>query len=77
LGGIPRLSAFAQADMAITNAVGGDFIIRKKRNEESVERTPAGTYRRLRSACKNESVLDLTAADYVSFPLSVFSFALF
>jgi hypothetical protein len=62
LGVIPRLSAFAQADMAITNAAAGDFIITKKPNKESVERAPAGAYRRLRSACKNESVLDLTAS---------------
>jgi hypothetical protein len=38
LGGIPGLSAFAQADMAITNAAAGDFIITKKPNKESVER---------------------------------------
>jgi hypothetical protein len=77
LGVIPRLSAFAQADMAITNAAAGDFIITKKPNKESVERAPAGAYRRLRSACKNESVLDLTASGLrFTFPLSVFSFAL-
>jgi hypothetical protein len=52
LGGIPRLSAFVQADIAITNAAARDFIITKKRNKESVERAPARTYRRLRSACK-------------------------
>jgi hypothetical protein len=38
MGDIPRLSAFAQADMAITNAAAGAFIIRTKRNMESVER---------------------------------------
>jgi hypothetical protein len=38
LGEIPRLSAFLQADMAITNAAGGDFIITKKRKKDSVER---------------------------------------
>jgi hypothetical protein len=76
LGGISRLSVFAQVDMAITNAAAGDFIIRKKRNKESVERAPTGIYRRLRSACKNESVLDLTASGLRLFPLSVFSFAL-
>jgi hypothetical protein len=74
LGGIPHLSAFAQADMAITNAAAGDFIITKKRNKESVERALAGTYRRLRSACKNESVLDLTASGHVH--ISAFRFQL-
>jgi hypothetical protein len=76
LGGIPRLSAFTQADMAITNATAANFISRKNWNKESVERAPAGTYRRLGSACKNESVLDLTASGLrFTFPLSVFSFA--
>jgi hypothetical protein len=38
--GNSRLSAFAQADMAITKAAADDFIISQKRNKESIERAP-------------------------------------
>ena len=55
------MSAFVQADIAITNAAAGDSIITKKRNKESVERAPEPI-----AGCalhaKNESVLDLTAS---------------
>jgi hypothetical protein len=75
LAGIPRLSAFAQADMAITNAAAGDFIIRKKRNKESVERAAARTYRRLRSACKKRICFRFDAKRTM-FHISAFRFQL-
>jgi hypothetical protein len=71
------LSAFVQADIAITNAAAGDFIITKKRNKESVERAPARTYRRLRSACKKRKCFRFDGKR-TTFHISgfVFSFAL-
>jgi len=75
LGGIPRLSAFAQADMAITNAAAGDFIITKKPNKESVKRTPAGTYRRLRSCMQKRKCFRFDGKR-TKFHISTFRFQL-